>query len=253
MNCTVVIPARLGSSRLPAKPLADIHGRPLIVHVLERARESGAQRVIVATDHPHIRDAVHQAGGEALLTAGHHRSGSERVAEVTERLGLDDDAIVINLQGDEPLMPPELIRRLHQALKDDPDGVMATAATPLETTQALFDPHTVKVVCDHSGHALYFSRAPLPWAREAFAQGAPQVLPDAGAYRRHIGLYAYRAGFLRRFTAWPESPLERLESLEQLRALWHGARIRVIEAPEPPGPGVDTPEDLERVRQLLAP
>ncbi len=252
MNCTVVIPARLGATRLPEKPLADIHGRPLIVHVLERARESGAARVIVATDHPRIRDAVHQAGGEALLTGEHHRSGSERVAEVTERLGLSDDAIVINLQGDEPLMPPALIRQLHQALEQEPTIGMATVASPLSDRRELFDPHTVKVVCDQSGHALYFSRAPIPWARDAFAEDHPS-LPDEPSYQRHIGLYAYRAGFLRRFTAWPESPLERLEALEQLRALWHGERIRVVEAVQPPGPGVDTPEDLERVRTLLAP
>ena len=253
MGYTVVIPARLGASRLPEKPLADLHGRPLVVRVLERAQESGAERVLVATDHPRIQVAVEAAGGEAMLTDPGHGSGSERVAEVVERLGLPDEAVVVNLQGDEPLMPAAVIRQLAEALAADPDLPMATVSTPLHEAAELFDPHVVKVVCDRQGRALYFSRAPIPWARDAFAIDR-ETLPGALAlHHRHIGLYAYRAGFLRRFVAWPPSPLEALESLEQLRALWHGAPIRVIEACEVPGPGVDTPEDLARVRRLLAP
>jgi len=231
VDFVVVVPARLGASRLPEKPLADLHGRPLVVHVLERARQSGAGRVLVATDHPRIQAAVEAAGGEAMLTDPGHGSGSERVAEVVERLGLPDEAVVVNLQGDEPLMPAAVIRQLADALAADPALPMATVSTPLREAGELFDPHVVKVVCDRRG------RAPAA----------------ADHYHRHIGLYAYRAGFLRRFVAWPPSPLERLESLEQLRALWHGASIQVIEACQIPGPGVDTPEDLARVRRLLAP
>jgi len=254
VDFVVVVPARLGASRLPEKPLADLHGRPLVVHVLERARQSGAGRVLVATDHPRIQAAVEAAGGEAMLTDPGHGSGSERVAEVVERLGLPDEAVVVNLQGDEPLMPAAVIRQLADALAADPALPMATVSTPLREAGELFDPHVVKVVCDRRGRALYFSRAPIPWARDAFADDR-EALPTAAAdhYHRHIGLYAYRAGFLRRFVAWPPSPLERLESLEQLRALWHGASIQVIEACQIPGPGVDTPEDLARVRRLLAP
>ncbi len=243
---TVVIPARLGARRLPQKPLLDLGGRPLVVRVWERAMAAGAQRVVVATDHEDVVAAVTAAGGEALLTAPEHGSGSERVAEVVERLELADDALVVNLQGDEPFMPAAVIRQLAEALAARPELGMATVATPIETTDELFDPHVVKVVLDARGHALYFSRAPIPWDRDAFAHTPPRRLPE-GCWR-HIGLYAYRAGFLARYVRWPAAPMERSESLEQLRVLHHGEPILVVPACEAPGPGIDTPADLERAR-----
>jgi 3-deoxy-manno-octulosonate cytidylyltransferase (CMP-KDO synthetase) len=236
----VIIPARYAATRLPGKPLLDIAGRPMILRVLDQARASGAGRAVVATDDARIEQAVNAAGGEALLTRADHASGSDRIAEVVERLGLGDDAVVVNLQGDEPLMPPALIHSVADCLARHPQAVMATAAHPIHDAESFANPNVVKVVVDADGLALYFSRAPIPWPRNAPGTAAGAL--------RHIGLYAYRAGFLRRYTAWPPCELERIEALEQLRVLWHGGRIVVHVTPDAPPGGVDTPEDLERVR-----
>jgi 3-deoxy-manno-octulosonate cytidylyltransferase (CMP-KDO synthetase) len=245
----VAIPARYGSTRLPGKPLLPLAGEPMIVHVARRARAAGATDVVVATDDARIEAALAGSGVRVVMTRADHASGSDRLAEVATLLGLADDAIVVNLQGDEPLAPASGIRAVAQALAED-DAPMATLATPLTTIEELFDPNCVKLVRGENGRALYFSRAPLPWPRDAFARDR-DLLPDA-PFLRHIGIYAYRAGFLRRFTALPPTPLERTESLEQLRALEHGHAIAVRIAPEPFPPGVDTAEDFARVERLLA-
>ena len=251
MSFTVVIPARYGSSRLPGKPLAEIAGRPMIQHVHERAMASGAAEVIVATDDERIAQAVAAFGGRALMTDPGHPSGSDRVAEVVGRLGLDDAAVVVNLQGDEPLMPATLIAQVAGDLERRPEIGMATLCVPIATTAELFDPHVVKVVMDREGYALYFSRAVIPWDREAFAV-TTEALPEDAIHYRHVGLYAYRAGFIREYVAWPACDLERMESLEQLRVLWHGRRIHVAVATETPGPAVDTEADLQQVARILA-
>ncbi len=243
----VVIPARHASTRLPGKPLLDIAGKPMIQHVYERARESGAKRVVVATDDERIRAAVATFGGEVCMTGGHHQSGTDRIAEVIVLLGLAPDDIVVNLQGDEPLMPPSLITQVATALAAQLRAVMASACHPIKDQQALLNPNVVKVVLDAEGFALYFSRAPIPWPRDAMSQGR-----DFKAQAmHHIGLYAYRAGFVSRYASWPPCPLEKIEALEQLRVLWHGEKIVMCETPTPPEAGVDTVEDLERVRQHL--
>jgi 3-deoxy-manno-octulosonate cytidylyltransferase (CMP-KDO synthetase) len=247
---TVVIPARYASTRLPGKPLQAIAGKPMIQHVWERACESGAARVVVATDDTRIADACAGFAAEVMLTRSDHASGTDRLAEVAATLELPADAIVVNVQGDEPMLPPVIIDQVAANLAANPLASIATLAEPLETASALFNPNVVKVVSDLNGLALTFSRAPLPWARDAFAK-APECLPEAVPYRRHIGLYAYRAGFLQDFVAWGPCWLERCESLEQLRALWHGVRIHVADARQAPPAGVDTQEDLERVRRLL--
>jgi 3-deoxy-manno-octulosonate cytidylyltransferase (CMP-KDO synthetase) len=247
----VVIPARYASTRLPGKPLLDLAGKPMIQHVVERARASGAGEVLVATDDPRILDACAAFGTEALLTAPEHKSGSDRIAEVIERRGWPDDALIVNLQGDEPCMPSALIDQVAADLEAHESLGMATLAYPIADIETLFDPHTVKVVTDASRLALYFSRAPLPWHRDEF-MGKRGALPKSIVFLRHIGLYAYRAGFLRRYVGWQPSPLELAESLEQLRVLWHGERILVGIAGEEPGPGVDTAQDLARVAARLA-
>jgi 3-deoxy-manno-octulosonate cytidylyltransferase (CMP-KDO synthetase) len=246
----VAIPARYGSTRLPGKPLLALAGEPMIVHVARRARAAGAADVVVATDDARIEAALAGSGVRVVLTGAEHASGSDRLAEVAERLGWADDAIVVNLQGDEPLAPASGIRAVAEALHDGA-APMATLATPLLTSEELFDPNCVKVVRDLHERALYFSRAPLPWPRDAF-QHDRQTLPEAFPFLRHIGIYAYRAGFLRRFAALPRTPLEQLESLEQLRALEHGHAIAVRIAPEPFPAGVDTAEDLARAEQVLS-
>jgi 3-deoxy-manno-octulosonate cytidylyltransferase (CMP-KDO synthetase) len=246
----VIIPARLASTRLPRKPLADIGGVPMIVRVARAAAASGAERVAVAADSPEIVDACSAHGVEALLTRADHASGTDRLAEAVEHLGLPDDALVVNVQGDEPLMPAGVVRRVAEALAQRTDCAIATACHPLHDAAEFFSPNVVKVVTDANGRALYFSRAPIPWSRDAFAAGRDRLPPGLPA-RRHVGLYAYRAGFLRRFSQLPPAPLEQHESLEQLRALAHGFGIAVIELAEALPPGVDTPEDLERVRALL--
>lgn len=246
----VVIPARYASTRLPGKPLADICGKPMVVRVLERASASGAQSVCVATDHQAVFDAVRDAGGEVLMTRPDHVSGTDRLAEVVDTLGWQDDEIVVNVQGDEPLIDPELIALVARVLADSPDAAVATAAHPITDAATMFDPNAVKVVCDARGHALYFSRAPIPWARDAFASGC-EPLPEGLPVLRHVGLYAYRVAFLRRYSGLAPSPLEQWEALEQLRVLWHGERIAVASIAAAPPVGVDTPEDLARVQRVF--
>ena len=246
---TVLIPARLGSTRLPRKPLADIAGLPMIVRVAQRASLSGASRVVVAADHADIVAACERHGVSALLTRADHASGSDRLAEACERLSLQGDDIVVNVQGDEPLIDPALIDACAALLDAHPDCVMSTAAHAIESAAEIGNPNIVKVVLDAQSRALYFSRAPIPCWRDGRSADAA----DGGAAAlRHIGIYAYRAGFLRRFASLAPSPLERAESLEQLRVLWHGERIAVHLAATAPGPGVDTPEDLARVRLMMA-
>lgn len=251
MSFHVIIPARYASTRLPGKPLLDIGGKPMLQHVCERAGESGAVSVTVATDDQRIAEAVARFGGQVCLTGEHHQSGSERLAEAAQKLGLDDDAIVVNLQGDEPLMPPVLLSQVAQLLEGDHAADMATLCTRIHTAAELFDPHVVKVVMNGQGNALYFSRAVIPWDRDAFAV-TTEELPERALHYRHLGIYAYRAGFLQHYVEMTPCGLEQMESLEQLRVLWHGGRIQVAEAVELPGPGVDTADDLERVKALLA-
>lgn len=252
-----VIPARYGASRLPGKPLLDIAGAPMVAHVWRRACESAASRVVVATDDPRIREALVSWGAEVVMTREDHPSGTDRLAEVAERLGLADEAVLVNVQGDEPLIPPGLIDQVAARLLDDPAASIATLAEPIGDVEALFNPNVVKVVRAQSGRALYFSRAPVPWDREAW-QGkawsgeASTERLDGDAWLRHIGLYAYRAGFLADYRGWPPSPLEQREQLEQLRALHYGHVIQVALAREPNPAGVDTLADLERVRALLS-
>jgi 3-deoxy-manno-octulosonate cytidylyltransferase (CMP-KDO synthetase) len=250
MRFTAIIPARLASTRLPGKALADLGGKPMVVRVAERARESGAEKIYVATDHRDIADAVERAGIQAVMTRSDHPTGTDRIAEVVERLGLEDKAVVVNIQGDEPLIEPGLVRAVAALLTDTPGAAIATACHPVRDPQELFDPNAVKVVLDRAGLARYFSRAPIPWARDAFA-ASPKKLPDGIPCYRHIGIYAYRAEFLRVFPGLAVSPLERFEALEQLRALWHGYAIAVAVREDAPAPGVDTPGDLERVRALF--
>ena len=250
MHFRVVIPARYASSRLPGKPLADIGGRPMVLHVLDRALQAGAESVVVATDDARVRQAVEAAGHQALMTSPAHQSGTERLVEVAETLGWPDDTLVVNVQGDEPLIDPALIREAARQLVLHGDAVMATLAHPIHDHADFVNPNVVKVVQDEAGYALYFSRAPIPWPRDAFA--SQQTMPHELGALRHIGLYAYRAGFLRTYASLASSPLERYEMLEQLRVLWHGHRISLGVTPTAPAAGVDTPEDLARVRALFA-
>jgi 3-deoxy-manno-octulosonate cytidylyltransferase (CMP-KDO synthetase) len=250
MHFTAIVPARLASTRFPGKALADLRGKPMIVRVAERARDSGADKVYVATDHRDIADAVERAGFQAVMTRADHPTGTDRIAEVAERLGLEAQSVVVNVQGDEPLIEPGLVRAVAALLSDTPEAAIATACHPIHRLEELFDPNAVKVVLDHAGLARYFSRAPIPWARDAFA-ASPKGLPEGLPCYRHIGVYAYRAEFLRVFPRLAASPLERFEALEQLRALWHGYAIAVAVRQDAPLPGVDTPEDLERVRALF--
>ncbi len=247
MSFTVLIPARLASTRLPNKPLADIGGQPMIVRVAQRAALSQARRVVVASDAPEVLAACAAHGVQALLTRADHASGSDRLAEACEQLGLDGREVVVNVQGDEPLIAPAMIDACAAQLAMRPDCVMSTVAHALESAEEFANPNVVKLVCDARGTALYFSRAPIPWWRDA-----GDARPQPGSALRHVGLYAYHAGFLRRFPQLEASPLEQIESLEQLRVLWHGERIAVHISAERPGPGVDTPEDLARVRGLWA-
>ncbi len=250
---TVLIPARLGSSRLPDKPLADIAGLPMVVHVARRAAQSQAARVVVAADSAAIAAACMQHGVEVVLTRPDHPSGSDRLAEACERLNLAADDCVVNVQGDEPLIAPALIDAVAGLLRERTDCDMSTAAHPISEMAEFLNPNVVKVVLDAAGTALYFSRAPIPHGRDF--QGRPWWPgedPGLAAPLRHVGIYGYRVGFLRRFPGLAQAPQERLESLEQLRALWHGHRIAVHVSADAPGPGVDTPEDLARVRQLFA-
>ncbi len=249
---TVLIPARLASSRLPDKPLADIAGLPMVVRVAQRAAQSQASRCVVAADDARIVHACQTHGIEVLLTRTDHACGSDRLAEACERLGLPDDAVVVNVQGDEPLIEPALITAVAQELMQRPDCVMSTAAHAIDTMADFLNPHVVKVVLDRQATALYFSRAPIAWWRDGMADPARRDTLPSPAPLRHVGIYGYRAGFLRRFPTLSAAPLELTESLEQLRVLWHGQRIAVHVTDRAPGAGVDTPEDLDRVRALLA-
>jgi 3-deoxy-manno-octulosonate cytidylyltransferase (CMP-KDO synthetase) len=251
MTFTVLIPARYASTRLPGKPLADIAGKPMIVRVAERAQASGAERVAVATDDERIAAAVVAHGFTACMTRADHPTGTDRLAEAALALGLPDDAIVVNVQGDEPLLEPGVIREMATLLAAHPSAAIATACHPITDAAEAFSPNVVKVVLDHAGYALYFSRATIPWARDAFAQGRERLPPGLPLYR-HYGLYAYRVGFLRAFPDLPPAPIERFEALEQLRALWHGHRIVVEITEGTPAPGVDTEDDLAQVRALYA-
>jgi 3-deoxy-manno-octulosonate cytidylyltransferase (CMP-KDO synthetase) len=247
---TVVIPARFASTRLPGKPLQMIAGKPMVQHVWEQARKSAAQRVVIATDDARIVEACQAFGGEVVMTRVDHNSGTDRLAEVASQLGLAPDAIVVNVQGDEPLIPPSVIDQVAANLAAHAEAGMATLAEPIEDLETLLNTNVVKVVSDLNGLALTFSRATLPWARDQFAKSQTQM-PEGVPYRRHIGIYAYRAGFLHDFVSWGPCWLEDTECLEQLRALWHGVRIHVADALIAPPAGVDTLEDLERVRRLL--
>jgi len=246
----VAIPARYGSTRLPGKPLRDIAGVPMVVRVARRALEAGAAQVVVAVDDPRIADALQGHGVDVCMTRSDHASGSDRLAECAEYYGWADDAIVVNLQGDEPFAPAAGIREVARALAED-DAPMATLATPITEAHELFDPNVVKLVRSADGRALYFSRAPVPWARDAFAADR-DVLPEGVPFLRHIGIYAYRAGFLKRYTTLDRTPLEHAESLEQLRVLEHGFPIATRLTPEPFPPGIDTEADLERAERWLA-
>ncbi|WP_162286231.1 3-deoxy-manno-octulosonate cytidylyltransferase [Pantoea stewartii] len=247
MSFIAIIPARYASTRLPGKPLVDIHGKPMVVHVMERARESGASRVIVATDHPEVARAVEAAGGEVCMTRADHHSGTERLAEVIEKYQFADDQIIVNVQGDEPMIPADIVHQVAANLAQA-DAGMATLAVPITDAEEAFNPNAVKVVMDARGYALYFSRATIPWDRERYAQSREQI---GDTLLRHIGIYAYRAGFIRRYISWEPCPLEQIELLEQLRALWYGEKIHVAVAKTIPGVGVDTPEDLTRVRAAM--
>lgn len=249
MSFVVIIPARLASTRLPNKPLADLGGKPMVVRVAERARASGAARVIVATDHADILAACATHGVEACLTRADHPSGTDRIAEVAQTLGLADDAVVVNLQGDEPLIDPSLLSAC--AARIGADVPMATCAHPLHSAEDAFNPNVVKLSLDKSGRALYFSRATIPWHRDGFAHDR-STLPEGYVPLRHIGLYAYRNDFLQRYPRLEASPLESIEALEQLRVLWHGYPIAVHVTDQAPHAGVDTPEDLARVQLYYA-
>lgn len=248
MSFVVIIPARYASTRLPGKPLVDINGKPMVVHVLERARESGAERIIVATDNEEVREAVQAVGGEVCMTRADHQSGTERLAEVVEKCGFSDETVIVNVQGDEPMIPPAIIRQVADNLAARRDVGMATLAVPIESAEEAFNPNAVKVVMDAQGYALYFSRATIPWDRDRFAASRETI---GDSFLRHIGIYGYRAGFIRRYVSWQTSPLEQIEMLEQLRVLWYGEKIHVDVASVVPGTGVDTPEDLECVRQAM--
>ena len=253
---TVVIPARMRSTRLPNKMLADVAGRPLVAWAAERAKASGAARVVIATDHADIERAVRALGIEVLLTSESHPSGTDRIAEAARKLGLAADDIVVNVQGDEPLIDPKLVRRVAAELASHPEASIATAAHAIRDSASFFNPNVVKVVVDDQGYAHYFSRAPIPWARDLFGgvplEALPKRLPADLPALRHIGIYAYRVRFLEEYASLSPTPPERFEALEQLRALGHGHRIAVALWNGPMEPGVDTPEDLERVRKHLS-
>jgi 3-deoxy-manno-octulosonate cytidylyltransferase (CMP-KDO synthetase) len=251
MSFTVIIPARLASTRLPNKPLADIVGIPMVVRVAQRVLHGvpATTRVVVAADHPSILQACESYGVEAILTGEDHASGSDRLAEACEILGLVDNDIVVNVQGDEPLIDPALVQAVAGLLHTSAAASMGTAAHTIASIEDFKNPNVVKVVLDAAGLAMYFSRAPIAWWRDGFANGMEELPQPAPL--RHIGIYSYRAGFLRLFPTLPMAPVEQIEALEQLRAMWHGHRIAVYVTPHAPGPGVDTPQDLERVRQLV--
>lgn len=248
MSFTVIIPARYQSTRLPGKPLADICGKPMIEHVYRQAIQAGADQVIIATDDQRVADVATEFGGTVCMTSPDHESGTERLAEVVEKMRIAPDHIVVNVQGDEPLIPPVVIAQVADNLAAS-TAPMATLGVAIEDAEDAFNPNAVKVVTDHQGYALYFSRATIPWDRDQFAEDKSQLNQPL---MRHIGIYAYRAGFINKYINWAPSTLEKIESLEQLRVLWYGEKIHVALAKQTPPPGVDTPEDLEAVRALLS-
>ena len=244
----VIIPARFGSTRLPAKPLLQIGDRPLIQWVWQSAIDSGAASVLVATDDERIREAALRFGAACLMTSPHHVSGTDRIAETVRAKGFAADDIVVNLQGDEPMMPADVVERVAQGLREVPGSEISTAIAPIQSLREFLDPNCVKALRARDGRALYFSRAPVPWPRDSTSAAGPSSFQGAW---RHIGIYAYRVRSLLQFAAWPPTPLEATEKLEQLRALEHGMHIHLVTLSEPPPAGVDTPEDLERVRSAL--
>jgi 3-deoxy-manno-octulosonate cytidylyltransferase (CMP-KDO synthetase) len=246
----VVIPARYASTRLPGKPLLDIAGKPMIAHVCEKAQLAGAEEVVVATDDERIMKTVTDLGIRAIMTRPEHKSGTERIAEVAEICAWADDEIIVNLQGDEPLIPPEIIQQLAAVLAEQQHAGIATLAAKIVDIEEIFNPNAVKVVLNRDGYALYFSRAPIPWDRDGFA-GQNKHVSEKMSYYRHIGMYAYTVAFLKRYCQWESSVLETVESLEQLRILWHGEAIRVKVVDKTPAAGVDTAEDLARVEALM--
>jgi 3-deoxy-manno-octulosonate cytidylyltransferase (CMP-KDO synthetase) len=247
MSFTVVIPARYQSTRLPGKPLADIGGKPMVQWVYEQASKAGADLVIVATDDQRIVDAVKAFGGEVCLTRNDHESGTERLAEVVEKYQLADDHIVVNVQGDEPLIPDTIIRQVADNLANN-NAPMATLGVEIDHEDEVFNPNAVKVVLDKDGYAMYFSRASIPWDRDNYAKSPKEIHHNL---LRHVGIYAYRAGFINTYINWEPSALEKVEALEQLRVLWYGEKIHVAVAIDAPPAGVDTPEDLDKVRTLI--
>ena len=247
MSFNVVIPARYASSRLPGKPLKDIAGKPMVQHVFEQAQKSAAEEVIVATDDERILKAVKEFGGTAVMTSTDHESGTDRLEEVAEIMQWDDEQIVVGVQGDEPLIPPLVINQVAENLSARPEFSISTLQEKISTLADIMDPNVVKTATDQFGTALYFSRAPIPFGRDSF----PKNIPDGIDYYRHIGIYGYRVKFLRQFAGWEMSPLEKAEKLEQLRAMWYGAKIHLDVALETPPKGVDTQEDLEHIRNLL--
>ncbi|MGF1696094.1 3-deoxy-manno-octulosonate cytidylyltransferase [Vibrio lamellibrachiae] len=248
MSFTVVIPARFQSTRLPGKPLADIAGKPMIQWVYEQAIQAGAEQVIIATDDKRVAQAVTSFGGQVCMTSADHESGTERLAEVAKVMNIPDDHIIVNVQGDEPLVPPSIIKQVAENLAGSV-APMATLGVEISDESEVFNPNSVKVVTDKEGYALYFSRATIPWDRDAFNKENPSV---SQPLLRHIGIYAYRAGFINTYINWQPTALEKIECLEQLRVLWHGEKIHVDIAKEAPAAGVDTPEDLEIVRAILS-
>lgn len=246
----IVIPARFASQRFPGKLLATLAGKPVIQWVYELAMKSGAQSVVIATDHPSLFDQVSQFGAQVVMTSDQHENGTERLAEVAMLKGWRDDEIVVNVQGDEPLLPIEIIHQTVLSLAGDVQADMATAASRIESTEDFFNPNVVKVVCDQAQRALYFSRAPIPWDRDGFAN-QKQIQPTFPA-SRHIGLYVYRTRLLKRYSGMPVSPMEKWEKLEQLRLLHHGVRIQVAMVSSVPPHGVDTPDDLNALEHLIA-
>ncbi|TFH93555.1 3-deoxy-manno-octulosonate cytidylyltransferase [Vibrio ouci] len=248
MSFTVVIPARYQSTRLPGKPLADIGGKPMIQWVYEQAIQAGADQVIIATDDNRVEQAVKAFGGQVCMTSPDHESGTERLAEVVEKMAIADDHIIVNVQGDEPLIPPSIITQVAENLANS-QAPMATLAVEISDEAEVFNPNAVKVLTDKDGYAMYFSRATIPWDRDNFAQQDKKI---AQPLMRHIGIYAYRAGFINTYINWEPTALEKIECLEQLRVLWYGEKIHVEVAKQAPAAGVDTPEDLEVVRSIIA-
>lgn len=250
MSFTVIIPARFESTRLPRKPLIDILGKPMVQWTWTQAKKSGAARIVVATESKEVEAACKAFGAEVCMTSDQHQSGTERIAEVIDLLGLAEDEIIVNVQGDEPMLPPELIEQVATGLAQDAQVRMATLCEPIDSAETVFDPHAVKVVRDKFNHAMNFTRAPMPWSRDTFVR--PPHLPENYQYQRHIGLYAYYAGFVKQYIGWEPCVLEDVEKLEQLRVLWHGEKILVLDALMDAGIGVDTEKDAERVRELMS-